>query len=131
MKLAASSSVKPLYGERITGKGAMVSATITSSPRKKHAEEGTGSLSCPINKTPLPPYLTLYTRKILLNLVLDEYPRREKGVKGKKRKRGKEKMQRWVAGPALSREFRRESVDEGGKRQKKYNYGFEWLIELI
>lgn len=67
----------------------MVSATITSSARKKHAEEGTGSLSCPINKTPLPPYLTLYTRKILLNLVLDEYPRREKGVKGKKEERKK------------------------------------------
>lgn len=80
----------------------MVSATITSSPRKEHAEEGT-RLRCPINKTPLPPYLTLYTRKILLNLVLDEYPRRErKRQKEKKREReiGREGKNATLSGEA-------------------------------
>lgn len=92
MKLATSSSVKPLYGGKNYGKR----RDGIGHDHEERARGGKGSLSCPINKTPLPPYLTLYTRKILLNLVLDEYPRREKRQKKRERE---EKMQRGVADP--------------------------------
>ena len=51
----------------------MESVTIAGTSKKEYT--GNGLRSRPINKTPLPPYLTLYTRKILLNLVRDVYPR--------------------------------------------------------